>query len=349
MITGDWRSGDWLTLGAIGALAFGGVVRRRGSPNNDCDGPFFHTTTWDRLDSIANDGLVPGYRSRFGGWYQTHSRGRLFVAQGMYEAGHWFDRVSSVVEMQAELREEDEIPGVVSVMLRLDLDGMVLEQDEAAKADRRDCAFYVTETVEPERIWFYDGSSSRWRPIDEWDESDPMAAVRQWSIEEEEDDEWSESWIEFTLAEPWDDEPGAFAPERHNDAAAEQQWDTQKRGSRGSMARWSDDWWKSPSRPVHVHGDPGRIFRVGQRLVLAFDRDLNDPRGYDPQLRWSFEVKRERITDLSATRKMEWRYRRNFPDTSAHRYIPPSQRPWEKLKRGVESDLQRALDAARRR
>ena len=31
MITENWRSGDWLTLGVIGALAFGGVVRNRGS------------------------------------------------------------------------------------------------------------------------------------------------------------------------------------------------------------------------------------------------------------------------------------------------------------------------------
>jgi hypothetical protein len=99
---------------------------------------------------------------------------------------------------------------------------------------------------------------------------------------------------------------------------------------------------------VRVDGQAARIFRVGYGFVLAFQADLDAPDGYDPQYRWFFKVKKDQIIDLRATSKMMARYRRNFPDVSAHRYIPPRDRPEEKLKRRVQSDLQSALRRRRR-
>jgi hypothetical protein len=120
------------------------------------------------------------------------------------------------------------------------------------------------------------------------------------------------------------------------------------RAARGSAVRWDSEWWKSPSKRVRVDGQAARIFRVGYGFVLAFQADLDAPDGYDPQYRWFFKVKKDQIIDLRATSKMMARYRRNFPDVSAHRYIPPRDRPEEKLKRRVQSDLQSALRRRRR-
>lgn len=221
-------SGEWLALGAAAALAAASVTRRRGA-RNECSGPYFHTTTWDRLQSIAEDGLVPGYGSRFGGWYESHSQGRTFLAQGEWEAGEWYDAVSRAVEQGAEIREEDELPAVVPVMLRIDARGLTLHEDEAAKIDGKYCSVYTTQEIAPSKIWFYDGSSDIWRPIQEWNDSDPMAAFQSWDEEwdEDEDEEDRTSWINFDLREPWDDDGGAFAPERHNEAAAQKGWSRQ--------------------------------------------------------------------------------------------------------------------------
>lgn len=239
-------SGDWLALGAVAALALAG--RRRGS-RNACEGPFFHTTTWNRLQSIAQRGLEPGYGSRFGGWYQGHSRDRIFVAQGAWEAGEWYDRVSSVVEQNAEIREEDELPTIVPVMLRLNLQGQTLHPDDAAKMDGMPCSFYVTETIGPAQIWFFDGSKERWRPVSEWDDSDPMTALRDWEEECEDPENWDDCWITFTLIQR-DDNPGAFAPERHNDPAAQQDWTTQRQGGSPNAAIT----WRQSASPLAYHG-----------------------------------------------------------------------------------------------
>lgn len=553
-------TGEWLALGALAGLALAGAARR--GSRNDCSGPFFHTTTWDRLQSIAEGGLEVGYGSRFGGWYQGHSRGRIFVGQGAWEAGEWFDKVSSIVEHNTEVKEPDDLPRAVAVMLRLDLDGLELHEDQAAKYDSftgLHCSFYVTETIEPERIWFYDGT--RWRPIDEWDTSDPMTAFRQWEFDSDDElDAYGErqEWIVFNtknrvrlrvalLNLDW--ESGVFAPQRHNDPAAEQSWEDQKgsrnrtvaavhyahhglQGSRnqpafvvrsqkqgaalithpeitanhrkalkikpkhqtavlvpcagtkpfpespshkhgylpalagqkvdtyvvseplgvvpyawsdtypnnaydfppehlkgrafdllvtrvgewldrvgskyqrivlalpahhmrlvkkalvgrdlpieeagvgacktdgacgsnvyrathagysgwlgqrvaGSASRWwswDEAWWKGPSKPVFIDGEGGRIYAVGQRMVLVFNSDLARA-DFDPDWRWTFKITHNKIDTLRMTSKMRARYRRGFPDQSAYR---STSDPMVALQCRVRSDLQSALDRARR-
>jgi len=202
---------------------------RHGCPP-DYDQPFFHATTWDRLQSIAEDGLTPGGGSRFGGWYAGHSVGKVFVSQGSHTAFHWWSAVDRIVDAHQELRQQEDLDRVVVVMLRIDMKGIPLAQDRAGCIDEP-CAFYTTESVGPERIWFYDGSNNLWRPIDEWDESDPAAAIAQWDLEWDEDEpEWQrQSWITFTARGPYADPhgPGAFAPPAYQDELVMAGWDEQ--------------------------------------------------------------------------------------------------------------------------
>jgi len=202
---------------------------RHGCPP-DYDQPFFHATTWDRLQSIAEDGLTPGGGQRFGGWYAGHSAGKVFVSQGSHTAFHWWSAVDRIVDAHQELRQQEDLDRVVVVMLRIDMKGIPLAQDRAGCIDEP-CAFYTTESVGPERIWFYDGSNNLWRPIDEWDESDPAAAIVRWDLEWDEDEpEWQrQSWITFTVRGPYADPhgPGAFAPPAYQDELVMAGWDEQ--------------------------------------------------------------------------------------------------------------------------
>jgi hypothetical protein len=211
-----------------------------------CEGPFFHTTTFDRLGQISVYGLRPMRQSRFGGWYAGHSHGRVFLSQGVHEAGEWYDKVSMVVENNAELEVdpyevypqrssgpkvfgqepawtadrqvfEQRLPLVLPVMLRIDTRGLTLRQDTAGTRDVG-CSFYTNDPVGPERIEFYDGGTHRWRPIREWRDSDPLVGFREYGIEADEGEDLR-PWITFTLREPWDDEPGAFAPPRFDEEA----------------------------------------------------------------------------------------------------------------------------------
>lgn len=220
-------SGELLALGTAGVFALLGASRRGSRSSEGCEGPYFHTTTWSRLQSIADSGLHPGWSSRFGGYYGAWSRDKVFVARGYDEAGQWFQRVSSAVEntVGMQVREQEDLELVVPVMLRVDLRGLVVRQDTVGGRDTP-CSFYVTERVEPERIWFYDGSSERWRPIAEWDRSDPMVSVQSWEQEWEEEGP-EDAWISFHLREPWDDEPGAFAPPYMDEDAANEGWGEQ--------------------------------------------------------------------------------------------------------------------------
>lgn len=104
----------------------------------------------------------------------------------------------------------------------------------------------------------------------------------------------------------------------------------------GSMARWDSAWWTSQSKPARVGFHAGQVFRVGNRFAFAFDKDLNARGGFDPELRWTFDVVSGHVTDVRATNKMKRRYHlvrnpRDFKD------------PWDRIVDEVRWDLQRQL------
>jgi len=192
----------------------------------DEDKPFFHATTWDRLEGIAEDGLCPHRGARFGGWYAGHSVGKVFVTQGDHSAVGWWSAVDRISDQQ-ELRQQEDLDRVVVVMLRIDMKGIVLRQDKAGSGDIP-CSFYTGETIGSERIWFYDGSNDTWRPIDEWDESDPTVAIAHWQHQWEQDDPDMEPWINFSRKSPYGhDKEGAFSPPAYQVELFDAGWDEQ--------------------------------------------------------------------------------------------------------------------------
>jgi len=110
---------------------------------------------------------------------------------------------------------------------------------------------------------------------------------------------------------------------------------------RGSKATWNSDWWKSPSKSVRVLGKPASVFKVGKRLVLVFDSDLQRTSGFDPSLRWTFVVRDGRIEELRTTRRMRSRYHLT-------RSWRVREDPWDKLVQDIRRDLQHQLKAGSR-
>lgn len=227
--------GRFLALGAVAAVAAVGLLRPQGNRSlqvkvASCRGPHYHTTTWNLLSAIAREGLQPNKRPRFrySPFYTRWSQGKVFVAQSFDDALYWFERVSSIEQHEhGEVRYQDDLFDLIPVLLRVDLRGMKVESDYVGQLDdNRPCSYYVTEPIEPSRIWFYDGSAQKWMPISEWATSDPNVAI-PYKVWREDPESVSYSWIEYRLATPWEGEPGAFSPRDGDVTEAERDWKVQ--------------------------------------------------------------------------------------------------------------------------
>jgi len=133
-----------------------------------------------------------------------------------------------MVDTNQEPRQQEDLERAAVVMLRIDMEGIPLAQDKPGSQDIP-CSYYTTESIGPERIWFYDGSNELWRPLDEWRESDPATGIAQWSYEWEQDEpqQQREPWIVFDSCTPFSGERGAFAPPSCQDELLMTDWNEQ--------------------------------------------------------------------------------------------------------------------------
>ena len=193
--------------------------------NPACSGDFYHATALTALEGIAERGLVP----RAGGGtfghsvYGQHSQGKVFLAQGRDAALEWFGKVADMLEYNAgDVEEPDDL---VAVLLRVCCveDEFDLEVDPVGNKDVP-CSFYVTQTIPPENIEFYDAGDRAWVPISEWSMVDPYDGIREIELYNEDGDVVDEDeWDEYEGARgffahgPYD--RGGFKPSADDDEA----------------------------------------------------------------------------------------------------------------------------------
>lgn len=180
--------------------------------------PYYHTTLFRNLPSIADEGLRPragGGLFQHGG-YAEHSQGRVFAC----EAGaalEWYGKVEDMAEYHYGDDGDPEL--LVPVMLRLNLEGFKVHRDEVGSGDAWGESVYVTETVPPERIEFWDPGAEGWLPIEDYDRADVQAGVKRAEHYDADGDlvdpsEWDESegTVAFTVYGPYD--RGGFKPSK---------------------------------------------------------------------------------------------------------------------------------------
>lgn len=149
------------------------------NPLNSVDGDegylryLFHTTSYEAVEQIAEDGLRPRAGSgvyQHGG-YDLYSQGKIFAADGD-AALEWFGKVQDQLEHHgSDWGELDErIAAAVPVMLRIDLDNVNQEPqiDELGSHDvRGGTSYYFTKRIKPSGIEYWDPTSKTWEPIED--------------------------------------------------------------------------------------------------------------------------------------------------------------------------------------
>ena len=136
----------------------------------------YHVTFYNRLETIANRGLVPVESMRPGasslgrGGYAGGSAGKVFLTE---RAGvdFWYDRA----ELAAHDMSDDPLTeGFVPVVLRTP-SPKGKRKDEAGSADSTFKAWYVKQKIPAGAIEVWDGGG--WLPVGEWREVDVLQAV----------------------------------------------------------------------------------------------------------------------------------------------------------------------------
>jgi hypothetical protein len=127
------------------------------------DDLFIYTvTTADRLESIAQDGLIPGAKRSIGSSsLDGHAKGRLFFTEkdGL---SFWLMRAEQSIEHNFDDYAE---LGIVPVILRAIKNKLVLTPDEIGTSDSGHLAFFTVSPVEPNKIEIWNGSN--WVGLDQ--------------------------------------------------------------------------------------------------------------------------------------------------------------------------------------
>jgi hypothetical protein len=110
----------------------------------------YHTTTLDKLRSIARRGLSSNYRATFSG-YAGHSAKRIFLTEKS-AADCWYGKVKDIVEYGDREIEDLKRGKIIPILIRVDRD--TLNPDLKLYVDQegsRDCiggkSFYVKRKI----------------------------------------------------------------------------------------------------------------------------------------------------------------------------------------------------------
>jgi hypothetical protein len=176
MEAADLREGGRLTLAGWREAIF--PLRRNMGSRTKRKVPLYHATSWDRVARIARTGLVPRVGDgvfKHGG-YDSHSRGRLFVSEGLDAAREWLGKIGDMLEH--DFSDDQKPDRLVPVLLRIDRPPRGLRVDPEGTRDvLGGRSFYLTQTIEPARLSFWDPREGAWRPIREWLASPPSAML----------------------------------------------------------------------------------------------------------------------------------------------------------------------------
>jgi hypothetical protein len=189
---------------------------------------FYHVTSFASVEGIAVNGLNPrrggGVYSH--GGYGEHSQGKVFLAGDKDAALAWYGKIQDM--LWHHYSDDEEPDNLVPVMLRVDLSLTMLEADVDPLGDRDvPGSYFVTRTIPPEALEFFDPPSKEWLALEDWD-ADPYAGVKSIEyfnaegdvVDEDDVDEYGDqAWTTrgFSTYDPYDD--GGFKPSRDDEEA----------------------------------------------------------------------------------------------------------------------------------
>jgi 8-oxo-dGTP diphosphatase len=169
-------------------IELGGQPPRRRNPVRD---GLYHVTFAARLASIAEDGLVPGYRPSFQG-FASYAKGWVFLCDAASVAGwfHWFVQIG-----EAE-SDHPASEGWIPVVLRVTMPLVVQPDPEGTRDVPEGESYRTPDEVSPLDLEVWDGAA--WAPLDEaMDRIDPFAGV---TLDQDVDDESGETielqWVD---------------------------------------------------------------------------------------------------------------------------------------------------------
>ncbi len=132
----------------------------------------YHVTYYNKLESISNNGLKVGSGGSMGqGGNAYRSSGNLFLTE-LAGVDFWYDKAQDHAESFTDNILADEY---IPVVLRLDIGDMNKDIDESGSKDSLHNAFIIKETVDPDYIEVYDGSS--WVSLFNYQDIDLMQAI----------------------------------------------------------------------------------------------------------------------------------------------------------------------------
>lgn len=124
----------------------------------------FHVTYYGRLETIEEDGLVPGRARAIGGKaYDAHARSRVFLTEGP-GIPFWFRRAIDHANHASDAVLDDVL---VPVVLRVDirkLDASRIQPDDVGTDDAKEDAFFYPEAIPLDAIEVWNGE--QWDPFE---------------------------------------------------------------------------------------------------------------------------------------------------------------------------------------
>jgi hypothetical protein len=129
------------------------------------DKALFHSTPADNMPSIKAHGLLAARGGRtWGGVYENHSKGKVFLSSTASAASQWHDK--TVDAMESKLVGRQRLGKNPVVMLRV--------KDRPVEADAMPGGLlgseshFTTSNIPPEDLEFYHGKTKQWMPIQSW-------------------------------------------------------------------------------------------------------------------------------------------------------------------------------------
>ena len=152
----------------------------------------YHATHLGKMNSIAEDGLVPSGGSHFGG-YDFHSRGRVFFS-GKTGVPYWFNKMEQVAEHSSDFNSSEDASYWTPVVLRVSTrkPRNSYYKDELGERDSLRPAFFLAGFgVSPRNMDIWDGES--WVNVEDADIEgmmDKAGEVAQYEYDDDEHDGW---------------------------------------------------------------------------------------------------------------------------------------------------------------
>lgn len=176
-----------LPIATAAALAIAGAAqgerhearhrRVAGSPAKGAPPPLFHATSYQAVEGIARQGLLPARGGSTFHAYAHHSHGRVFLAKDPDAAKDWFGKVGDILEANAS--DNSELEELVPVLLRINGRWRALSKVDPVGDQDVPGSVFVTDRIPPEDISYWRPGKG-WTPVDAWGADPVEKGVLRW-------------------------------------------------------------------------------------------------------------------------------------------------------------------------